>query len=75
MRDLCGIGYVARGLLDAHDVGMCCKALDIALADAATATAGNVVQDAGGIHGVGHGLKVLVDALFVGLVVVRGDKQ
>ena len=75
MRDLGGIGDVARSLLDAHDVGMRGQALDIALADAATAAAGNVVQDAGDVHGVGHGLKVLVDALFVGLVVVGGDEQ
>ena len=75
MGDLGRVGDVARGLLNAHDVGMCGQALHIALADAAAAAAGDVVQDAGDVHGIGDGLKVLVDALFVGLVVVGGNEQ
>ena len=73
--DLGRVGDVARGFLNTHDVGMCGQALYVALADAAAATAGDVVQDAGDVHGIGDGLKVLVDALFVGLVVVGGDEQ
>ena len=75
MGDLGRVGDVARGFLNTHDVGMCGQALYVALADAAAATAGDVVQDAGDVHGIGDGLKVLVDALFVGLVVVGGDEQ
>ena len=73
--DLGRVGDVARGLLDAHDVGVRSQALYVALADAAAAAAGDVVQDAGDVHRVGNGLKVLIDALFVGLVVVGGDEQ
>ena len=32
-------------------------------------------RDAGDVHRIGHSLKVLVDALFVGLVVVGGDEM
>jgi len=73
--DLGRVGDVARGLLDAHDVGVRGQALYVALADAAATAAGDVVQNAGDVHGVGHGLKVLVDALFVRLVVVGGNEQ
>ena len=73
--DLGRVGDVARGFLNAHDVGVRGQALYVALADAAAAAAGDVVQDAGDVHGVGHGLKVLVDALLVGLVVVGGNEQ
>ena len=75
MGDLGCVGDVARGLLDAHDVGVRGQALHVVHADAAAAAAGDVVQDAGDVHGVGHGLKVPVDALFVGLVVVGGNEQ
>ena len=51
------------------------QALYVALADTAAAAAGDVVQDAGDVHGIGDGLKVLIDTLFIGLVVVGGDEQ
>ena len=51
------------------------QALHVALADAAAAAAGDVVQDAGDVHSIRYGLKVLVDALLVGLVVVGGNEQ
>ena len=75
MSDLGRVGDVARGFLNTHDVGVRGQALHIALADTAAAAAGDVVQDAGDVHGVGDGLKVLIDALFIGLVVVGGNEQ
>ena len=75
MGDLGRVGDVARGFLNTHDVGVRGQALYVALADAAAAAAGDVVQDAGDIYGIGNGLKVLVDAPFVGLVVVGGNEQ
>ena len=75
MGNLGRVGDVARGFLNTHDVGVRGQALYVALTDAAAAAAGNVVQDAGDVHGIGDGLKVLIDTLFVGLVVVGGDEQ
>ena len=75
MGDLGRVGDVARGLLNTHDVGVRGQALYVALADTAAAAAGDVVQDAGDVHGIGDGFKVLIDTLFVGLVVVGGDEQ
>ena len=54
---------------------MCGQALYVVLADTAAATTGDVVQDAGNVHGIGYGLKVLIDTLFVRLVVVGGNEQ
>ena len=51
------------------------QALYVALADAAAAAAGDVVQDAGDVHRIGDGFKVLVAALFIRLVVVGGNEQ
>ena len=75
MGDLGRVGDVARGFLNAHDVGVRSQALHVALADAAAAAAGDVVQDAGDVHGIGDGLEVLIDTLFVGFIVVGGDEQ
>ena len=75
MGDLGRVGDVARGLLDAHDVGVRGQALYVALADTAATAARDVVQDAGDVNGIGDGLKVLIDTLFVGLVVVGGNEQ
>ena len=75
MRDARRKRNVAAGLFNAHDVGVSSQALDVVLANAATAAAGNVVEDARDIDGVCHGLKVLVDALFIGFVVVRRDSE
>ena len=74
MGDLGRVGDVARGFLDTHDVGVRGQALYVALADAAAASAGDVVQDAGDVHGIRYGLKVLVDTLFVRLVIVGGNE-
>lgn len=73
--DLGRVGDVARGFFNTHDVGVRGQALYVALADAAAAAAGDVVQDAGDIYGIGNGLKVPVDALLVGLVVVGSNEQ
>ena len=75
MSDLGRVGDVARGFLNTHDVGMCGQALYVVLADTAAATTGDVVQDAGNVYGIGYGLKVLIDTLFVRLVVVGGNEQ
>ena len=66
---------VARGLLDAHDVGVRAEARDVVLRDGAARATGDVVEDHGQVHVVEHGEEVLVDAFLVGLVVVRGDEQ
>ena len=75
MRDARRKCNVAAGLFNAHDVGVGSQALDVVLANAATAAAGNVVEDARDVDGVCHGLEVLIDALFIGFVVVRRDSE
>ena len=65
----------ARGLLEAPRVGVGGQAREVPLADGAAGAAGDVVEDAGHVHLVEDGGEVAVDALLVGLVVVRRDEQ
>ena len=75
MGDARGVGHVAARLLDAHHVGVGGQALDVAHGDGAAGAPGDVVEDAGDVGGVRRVLEVLVDALLVGLVVVRRDDE
>ena len=74
--DLGRVSDVARGFLNLQgDLGMCGQALYVALADAAAATAGDVVRMPGMSTASATVFKVLIDTLFVGLVVVGGNQQ
>ena len=70
-----GVGHVAAGLLDAADVGVLRQPLHGLRSDGAAGAAGDIVEDGGDGHRVGHGGEVAVHALLVGLVVVGGDEQ
>ena len=70
-----GVGHVAAGLLDAADVGVLRQPLHGLRGDGAAGAAGDIVEDGGDGHRVGHGGEVAVHALLVGLVVVGGDEQ
>ena len=75
MGDLHGVGHIAAGFLDAADVGVLGKTLHILHGDGAAGTARDVIEDAGDIHRVGHGDKVAVHTLGIGLVVVGSDEK
>ena len=75
MGDLHGVGHVPAGLLDAADVGVAAEALHVLRGDGAACPAGDIVENAGDLHRVGHGGKVAEDALRIALVVVGGDEQ
>ena len=75
MRDACRKRDISACLFDTHDIGVGGQALDIVLADAASAATGDVVEDARHVDDVHDVGEVMVHALLVGLVVIRRDDE
>ena len=74
-RHLRRIGDVAAGFLDAAHVGQLRERFHALHRERTARAARHVVKEDGQIDRLGHGGKVAVHALLVGLVVVRRDEQ
>ena len=66
---------VARGILDAGDVGDLCQTQGGVVAHVAAGAAGHVVEDHRQFDGFGNGLEVLVEPFLRGFVVVGDDGE